>query len=336
MEPAAPAKAEIDARLWRHFPPILQPIDIHPLIPTGLSGSVVWKVRTHAGDVAVRKFGPRTSNRTTEESHSTMSLARRFGWKEVPQPFPNNLGLTTTQSGDDHWDLCTWQPGEPAKLPIDGPHLRSALHFIARWHSFWTKERAGWNDNVILQTAEQRRRAEWRRLYRNGIPDVLHFEHAADPLGLNSRAWRAASARARRLEEILGGLPPLLVGEPLVFCHGDLHHEHLLFAEGVPTGLIDLSCRWDYAAADLARWLPSVADANRWPQAIEWYREKALLSERSERAIPMLVETGLAIAALRWREWLLGADSHRRCFPRPDLAYGRWREVVERLERLEL
>lgn len=210
------------------------------------------------------------------------------------------------------------------------------MHFIARWHSFWTKDRVGWDDNVIPHNAIERRREAWRGFLRNRWFFWDGGENQEDPLGLEGRVFRAVTARARLVESHLRALPRLLGGVPYVYCQGDLHREHILFTAGVPTGLIDLSCRWDFAAADLARWLPSVAEPNRWPQAVEWYREVAPLSANSERAIPMLASTGLVIAAVRWREWLLGAEPRRRRFPRPELAYGRWQEVVERLERVEL
>ena len=321
-----------DERIWSHYPSILHPTNQSRLCLHGFSGSVVWKVATNSGPIAVRRFPCRPDDRPPSD-HSSLIRARLHGWMEVPQPLPNNEGQTFTKHDDSWWDVCTWQPGEPARLPIGEPHLRSAMHFIARWHSFWTNEKTDSNSNVIPQDAVARRNEEWRRLWRNeGASAGVRDGRADDPVGLSGRTFRVVEARSRQLEEHLHKLPLLLSNEPKVFCHGDLHHEHLLFTDGKPTGLIDLSCRCDFAAADLARWLSTTTEMNRWPQAIEWYREGAPLSAASGRAIPLLAQTGLVIAALRWEKWLLSADPERRYFPRPDLAYARWRNLVERLE----
>jgi len=210
------------------------------------------------------------------------------------------------------------------------------MHFIARWHRFWNKANSGFDPNHGDTDAIGRREMEWRRLWRNSFPDLTHLPRPEDPLGLAGRTHRAVNARARRVEEALHELPSLLALEPKVICHGDLHREHILFTDHVVTGFIDLSCRWDYAAADLARWLSTTAEPNRWAEAVAWYREVAPLSPATERAIPLLAETGLVIAALRWERWLLGPASERRFFPRPDLAYDRWRLILERLEGAEL
>jgi Ser/Thr protein kinase RdoA (MazF antagonist) len=334
----------IDEQFWSHYPSILHPNDFSRQCLHGFSGSVVWKIATELGHVAVRRFPSRKPPGSTlglrtlvherpPLDHHELTRARLYGWNEVPQPLPNNDGETFTMHDDSWWDVCSWQPGEPVKLPIDGPHLREAMHFIARWHSFWTKQSARFDSNDIHQDAVGRRIEEWRRLWRiDWSTQGLWGNRSNDPLGLAGRAFRAVKARARVMESHLHQLPLLLSNEPKVFCHGDLHREHILFTDGKPTGLIDLSCRWDYAAADLARWLFTTTEANRWTQAAEWYREVAPLSAASERAIPMLAETGLVIAALRWEKWLLGIDPERRYFPRPDLAYDRWRMIVERLE----
>jgi Ser/Thr protein kinase RdoA (MazF antagonist) len=333
-----------DERFWLHYPPILRPIDRARRALHGFSGSVVWKAATEAGFVAVRRFplqktwqysplAPAFSDRPPFElDHAHLFRARIHGWTEVPQPLPNNDGQTFTKHDGAWWDVCTWQSGEPAQIPVDGPHLRAAMHLIARWHIYWTGEKSKELHSVDAD-AVQSRRTEWRRLWRRQWASPGGWSGTAeDPLGLSDRTARAVKARARRIESQLYELQTLFAAEPKVLCHGDLHREHVLFTDGKPTGLIDLSCRWDYAAADLARWLSTTTDMNRWAQAVEWYRERAPLSAASERAIPMLAETGLAIAALRWEKWLLGVDPERRYFPRPDLAYDRWRAVVERLE----
>jgi Ser/Thr protein kinase RdoA (MazF antagonist) len=314
-----------DERLWSHYPSILRPINDSRHLLLGFSGSVVWKVATESGPVAVRQL-PRTVGPRPPTDHSNLTRVRLHGWSEVPQPLPNNDGETFTKHADSWWDLCTWQPGELARVPIDERHLQAAMHFIARWHAFWTKEKlVGTQSNTA--DSVQNRQLEWNRLKARDCTTPK-----SDPLGLQRRTAQISSAIAHRVDAHLHELPLLLSDEPKVYCHGDLHHEHILFTDGSPTGLIDLSCRWDYAAADLARWLSTTTEMNHWPQAVEWYREGAPLSAASERAIPLLAETGLVIAALRWEKWLFGSDPERRYFPRPDLAYDRWRSVVERLE----
>ena len=328
-EPEAQARAEITQDFWRHYPTVLHPIEIFEIQSTGLSGAIVWKASTKSGDIAVRMFGPQTRQTDIRNAHAFLSHARQLGWVEVPQTFPANDGSMIVEHAGAFWDICTWQPGEPAPLPISDDRLRSSINLIAHWHRFWKRENATPNSSAV-QNAVQRRRAEWLRL-----ADGESFCGAKGD-DLADRTLEAIEARRRSLEELFEALPLLLANERLVLTHGDLHREHILFTDDLPTGLIDLSGRWDYPAADLARWLPSVAEPNRWSQAFEWYREKAPLSANSERAIPMLDATGLAISALRWAEWLLGIEGRRRYFPRPDLAYRRWQEVVERLERLEL
>jgi Ser/Thr protein kinase RdoA (MazF antagonist) len=329
IEPDVQARAALGPQFWQQYPSLLHPIQTPEVHSTGLSGAIIWKASTKSGDIAVRRFGPKTSRSDVQILHDLLTQARRLSWHEVPQPFPANDGSTVVEHAGSHWDLCSWQPGEPSTLPISDGRLRSSMHLIARWHGFWTRENTGTfidaNSNAVL-----RRQTEWRRL-----TDGKSFREAAGG-DLARRTFVAIEARRRRLEELFNALPLVLAAEPLVFTHGDLHREHILFTDDMPTGLIDLSCRWDYAAADLARWLPSVAEPNRWPHALEWYREKAPMSTNSERAIPMLAATGLTIAALRWKEWLLGSEPYRRYFPNLDLANRRWQEVIESLERLEL
>lgn len=326
---------EIDERFWSHYPAILHPISTPQSTTPGMSGSIVWKVETKSGSVAVRRFSERQQESSLAVAHSLMSRARAFGWGEIPQPLPNNDGQTLTNYDGVFWDICTWQLGDRVELPIDDNRLRSAMHLIARWHSFWTRDKLGSLVVPITLDSIENRRSEWQRLGNSDSCPRLQLGNAtqnSDPLALGERTSKIVKSRTGKINEQLSSLTVLLARESKVLCHGDLHREHILFTDGEPSGLIDLSCRWDYAAADLARWLSTTTEANCWPQAVEWYREVAPLSAASERAIPILAETGMVIAALRWEKWLLGSDPERRCFPRPELAYDRWRSLVERLE----
>ena len=346
----------LDGHFWSHYPSILRPLAPPTPSQPGLSGGVVWRAETNAGPVAIRRFAPHQHLPSTHAVHDHTTKARALGWIEIPQPLPNSHGGTLTDHGNHLWEITTWQPGEPAKFPIDDLRNGAAMRFIARWHSFWTRDKLGHNLQTASPDAVANRQAEWQRLTTgwhaqaasagmSNSPEPsescprLQLGHATpnnDPLRLAGRTAQAVKARADRTEDHLHVLPPLLAREPKVYCHGDLHREHILFTDDDVTGFIDLSCRWDYAAADLARWLSTTTEPNRWAEAVAWYREVASLSPASERAIPLLAETGLVIAALRWKRWLLGPESERRFFPRPDLAYDRWRLIVERLEAAEL
>src|SRR6476619_5060032 len=110
--------SEIDARFWSHFPAIIHPICPPQSTNPGMSGSVVWKVETKSGLVAVRKYSECQQESSLATTHSLMTRARAFGLNEIPQPLPNNEGRTLTNHDGVFWDVSTWQLGEPAELPI--------------------------------------------------------------------------------------------------------------------------------------------------------------------------------------------------------------------------
>ena len=93
----------------------------------------------------------------------------------------------------------------------------------------------------------------------------------------------------------------------LQLCHGDIHVEHVLFADEAVSGLIDFAnMRVDTPLTDLARLLGSYAAQvqQNWNQGLELCRQRYDLPERELSWLRVLDDSSLVLSAANWLRWL--------------------------------
>ncbi|TWU48541.1 Phosphotransferase enzyme family protein [Rubripirellula tenax] len=237
-------------------------IDWAKAVPAGFSGGVVYDCRAGSVDRFALKMWPAGTSRTrVDEVHAIVRMARQNGCPYVPET------IATATIGGRQWELATWMPGDVAADDATVETIQLGAAAIARFHRSVVS--AGLASQLSSPLSSQVSKAVTSRIERlaslrhevpqvltvvdRGVPELPHrLAVAVDRAVQKLRSgWLAASGRiAARLSDFEKRPVPSQV----VLC--DVHREHVLFADGGVSGLIDFDAvRLDSPATDLARWI---------------------------------------------------------------------------------
>lgn len=345
--PPPPSHEDVDIRtLMAGFPSGWRPLAAVPL-PTasGFSGSRIWRITCPLGEAALRRWPVETSTRRVQALHGLLATAIRAGQGHLPAPIGRSNGETVWEARGRLWELATWRPGDP--LAAGGASLdalTAAMTALAQWHGALTPARIGpiapeLADRATVEAflhsrpcpspAFQRRADEWRRLRPRLDPGLATM--ANDPLALARRTESIARALEPRIDSwTRRGLQPIV---PRV-CLGDVRRAHVLFRDGMVTGIVDFEAvTLDTVARDLGRYLGEVApDDPELRRAARQAHASLVGVDPAEDALAEILDTfGCLVASLRWFDWIFRP---RPDSPDPVAGYGRWSEVVSRLEQV--
>lgn len=342
-----PFEEDVDIRtLLAGFPSGWRPLVAEPLPTTsGFSGSRIWRISGPLGEAALRRWPAGTSARRVQALHGLLATAIRSGQNYLPAPIGRSTGETVWEGHGRLWELVTWRPGGPlaagaARLGA----LTAAMTALAQWHRALTPARiariapeladratvgAFLHSRPCPSPAFQRRADEWRRLRPRLDPGLA--TKVNDPFEL-----------ARRTESIARALEPRIDSwsrralQPVVprVCLGDLRRAHVLFRDGVVTGIVDFEAvTLDSVARDLGRYLGEVApDDPELRRAARQVHASLVAVDPLEDALAEILDTfGCLVASLRWFDWIFRP---RPDSPDPVTGYGRWSELVSRLEQV--
>jgi Ser/Thr protein kinase RdoA (MazF antagonist) len=303
---------------------------------TGLSASYVWRISTHQGTAAVRRWSKDTPVALPLAIHSLLDSAEQRGLVCVPKPWRSREGKTLVIHHDQAWEALDWKPGVMIPPNPTNNELEQAGETIARWHQMGltlplpqpAKDYLGEPPRETRQAppAGLSRCREWARLEPR-----MNVVRSA-PWDQHDLARRTRQMIHRLHSNIETWLQQCSVPDRLVLVHGDLRREHMFFQNGRVSGLIDFgNIHWDSPAMDLARWLGEAAPFSTWSHAVSGYRRVLRLSQQAEESIFAFFGTGLCLSSLRWLDWLSTMDPSE---PRFVAGYHRWNEIVDRLELL--
>lgn len=201
----------------------------------GFSGSALW--RGEDRDARPRFALKQWPDGTTVDRLTTIHfwLKQASNLPFVPSIIPTNQGATVRVENGRVWELVQWMPGEPGGRVEVGCQALSALH-----HQWRPK------DAQLGPMPAIRRRlqalADWKQRAPDRIPAWLQS-------GKES-VRRLAESAERSLHAWESHFVPL---QP---CLCDCHRDHLLFARGEVTGVVDFGAmKMDHVSVDLARYL---------------------------------------------------------------------------------
>ena len=294
----------------------------------GMSGARVYQCRCSSGESLALKCWPAgTKRERVDEIHRVIRHARAAGCQLVPElislPHTGRQASVVT-SGGRHWDLIQWMPGTACEADATLEQIRNGAAAIAQFHH--SVRALGVQHQPPPAVAARLRRL---RELEDLVPRLLA---AADtisgqdelPRSLKAAAgvvrskWVGARARIARSLQQYANTPV-----PTHYVLRDIHRGHLLFADQIPSGLIDFDAvRIDTPAADLARWVGSFlvgrqANAPVWDAAMAGFHDVYSLNGESIIAIDpdFAAEIYFAttwISLVNWLDWIL---CQQRSFP---------------------
>lgn len=282
-----------------------------PLAAGGASGAETWLIR-HAGRAFVLKnfVGP-GGRRHAAWVHALMRHVRDAGVRQVPAVMAAPDGATLQAGADGRlWELLERMPGAATGAPTPA-QVAAAAESLARVHVA-----------AALLPGESPR--------RDHSPGLRHrIERARDllvrpwsardasgaPPGLGARLARAAAifgaaGGAEAMARLAASQFHSLALQPVL---RDVWSDHVLFADGAVTGLIDWHAAGiDTPATDIARLLGSWPDEPLLERSFfDAYRSVRHLEIEELELIPVLQSAGVVFGIDNWFRWMI---EERRSF----------------------
>lgn len=314
--------------------------------PGGFSGARIWRVQVDNRHLALRCWpNPASDYQRLAGLHQLLEHTWRLGVTQIAVPLRTSYGESLLQIDGEMWQLEPWMPGaadfhrQPSRA-----RLAATMRVLGRWHI------------AAKSFSPNQQHLHW-----------FATQEAVCSPGLRERAETLSQASQIKLpqyREALSGYPASALRQPLEkIClhlshHGtrilhklhhnsnlrtpiqpalrDIWHDHLLFTGNELTGLIDASaCRSESVVTDLARVLCSLLrdDRAEWDFALQCYQEVRPLSLTELQLLPVFDQSAVLLSGVTWLEWLL---IQRRTFANSEQVLRRLKEVVGRMERLEL
>jgi len=238
--------------------------------PAGLSGADVFRCDTLLGPFALKGWPAGTPSARVDEVHDVIRRSHDC-LSVVPRLVPSVFGMTRLSCEARHYELASWMPGEPlGDVGVSGGGISEGdttqvgsgsvdlldgiargAAVIARFHD----STGCWGEADAPPPAVLRRLGRIDELRRE-LPEAL--ERATAPTETLQRAadWlrRFGEGGLLAAADRLGKWATRMV--PLRIVLRDVHRGHLLFQQGVPSGLVDFDAIGrDTIATDLARWV---------------------------------------------------------------------------------
>jgi Ser/Thr protein kinase RdoA (MazF antagonist) len=309
-------------------------------MPPGMSGARIFQCRLASGDLwALKRWPAGTTQTRVDEVHTVIHQSRSNRFVLVPTLHEiANSRRTCFTHEHQHWDMMQWMPGTAATADAGLDQIRAGAEAIALFHA--SVRGLGVRHQVAPAVTSRLRRMDElaphirTALERSGKPQL------APELG---ESIQAASRLIRwKWDEAQGKIARSLRQYANRNVHTqyvlrDVHREHILFAGGQPTGMIDFDAvRVDSPATDLARWVGSFLGGHKdsesvWDAALAGFYAGNALNYRTEMEFDPNMAKDLCFATIwisvaNWLVWLL---CERRTFPPgPKQVAARIRELL--------
>lgn len=289
----------------------------------GFSGAEVWRGDLPAGSaLALKAWPPDVTPARLGAIHDHVARAAHLPF--VPQVVRTVTGSSLVWDGRRCWDLTRWVPGAATDAPTTA-EVEAAGVAVARLHRAWPGAGSGPCPGVA-----NRLRALTDFRERLGLAVPLRPPVPEGQISLVRRAWALVAATADRAERALG--PWAGAAFRLSPCVRDLRADHVLFACGAVTGLVDFGALGvDHPAVDLARYLGDLdGDAGDHAAALlRAYRTENSLDVPDD-FVAVLRQTGAVCSLIGW---LVRLVAERRQYADEAAVTRRLGRLVERVER---
>lgn len=307
MTEPAHAPAEELCRRW--FP--AGGVAATPLAAGGASGAETWLIR-HAGRAFVLKnFVGAGGRRHAAWVHALMRHVRDAGVRQVPAVMAAPDGATLQADADGRlWELLERLPGAATVAPTP-TQVAAAAESLARVHvaaALLPGESPRRDHSPGLLHRIERARdllvRPWSARDASGAPSDLRARLARAVAIFGAAGGTEATARLAASQSHSLALQPVL---------RDVWSDHVLFADGAVTGLVDWHAAGiDTPATDIARLLGS------WPHEppvgrsfLDAYRSVRHLESEELELIPVLQSAGVVFGIDNWFRWMI---EERRSF----------------------
>lgn len=312
----------------------------------GLSGAVVYRCDVDGRRYALKRWPEGTSAGRVDEVHDVLRRARkRLGL--VPELVTSLFGSTRLSWDAGHFELASWVPGvavgdggEGRETIVDA--VRRGAAAIGAFH----EATRCWGEGESLPPAVLRRLGRIEELQRR-LPEALARGQSPTPMIAMAAEWLRRHGNVR-LKEAAARLEPWAARMvPVQVVLRDIHRQHILFQEGVVSGIVDFDALGkDAIATDLARWvggffadcgvgLVVVGGDSEPSENLQTLWEAAVSGYSAIRSVPQsVVDLAVDIAEASWvillANWVVWAHLGERDFS------GLWPVVDRRVREIML
>lgn len=331
-------------RVLARYAPGVVPDQVEPLGNRGgFSGAAIWRVRTTAGDFALRRWpNPGLPPARILGLHQLLQHLRREALSFVAVPLTSDQGTSLVHDSGSLWQLEPWLPGSASfRASPSTARLRAAMAALAQWHlaaarflprgeatTWFASHPAGASSAIserlqILNLITAERVQSLQKIISSSLSPLRDMS-----LQILETIRNARNSAIREMMSLQD------VRVPLHSCLRDVWHDHLLFTEVRITGLIDPSaCRMESVACDLSRLIGSLIgdEPAGWEAALEEYHRWRPLSHAERSLIPVYNRTGCLLSGWTWITWLY---VERRSFPDLGQVEHRMQEILGRMRTL--
>lgn len=285
-------------------------------VSQGLSGGEVFRCRSPERSFALKRWPAGTTEQRVDEVHCVQIYAHQT-LPLLPRLCFIRENCSRLTLGSRHFELSTWLPGTafakemadkseriPAAAAVAAA-VNSGAAAIARFHVA----------TQGLGTALAFAPAIFQRLKRLGeirqeLPAVL-----ANSGKMTGSARLAAEYLIRNWQRLQFAseslLRPLALKQvPIQWVLRDCHREHILFENGVVSGIVDFDAiRQDTVGSDLARWVGSFMDLGvktelLWGEAFAGYSSVRAISPCEQQLSGAIEEASWYIHLANWLTWM--------------------------------
>jgi Ser/Thr protein kinase RdoA (MazF antagonist) len=287
----------------------------------GFSGAAVWRGDDPAGSpvFALKAWPPEFPPARLSQIHAWLARAARVPF--VPRMLPTADGATFVAEVGRLWDVARWMPGSPSPKAAVA-EVEAACAAVARLHAAWPAERLA---PAPCVAARLRALSEFQTYFT--LPPSV--SPTLDPV--LRRACSAVALRRKAVENALRRWESGVL--PLRPCVRDLRGEHVLFAAGIVTGIVDYGAMAvDHPAADLARLLGDLAgeDDAQFATGLRAYRGAGGNLGAPDEFVRVLDRTGVIGSVVGW---LVRFRSGPRNRPDEDAIAARLERLSTRIEQ---
>jgi Ser/Thr protein kinase RdoA (MazF antagonist) len=307
---------------------------------------VVYRCDVDGRGYALKRWPEGTAAARVDEVHDVLRRARKR-LSLVPELVPSLFGSTRLSWDSGHFELASWVPG--VAVGDDGEDRATIVDAVRRGAAaigaFHEATRC-WGEVESLPPAVLRRLGRIAELQRR-LPEALERGQSPTPMIAMAAEWLRRHGNVR-LKEAAARLEPWAARMvPVQVVLRDIHPQHILFLEGVVSGIVDFDALGkDAIATDLARWVggflgdcgrglvvlggdsePSEDSQSLWEAAVSGYS--------AVRSVPQsVVDLAVDIAEASWvillANWVVWAHLGERDFS------GLWPVVDRRVREIML
>lgn len=319
-------------------------------VSSGLSGADVFRILNNAETApwgwALRGWPPGVSRARVLEIHTKLRELQLGGIEFIAAPVAWQDGSTVQVIQGRCWDLSPWLPGNSElSATAPGDRWEQVGAAVARMHALWrmrcpsahagTRPRSSREDMVMSHSGSSR--LEFGRVMQAGRIQELVEQSREQATFVSKLAVRTAELAALRLPGLLLRLRYACEAceqdaHALQTIHGDLRSDHVLFVEGMLTGIVDYDAiRTDHGVCDLARVLEPLPEKSHagWQACLHGYQSAGdLLDENQLDLLSSLHALNPLIGLLQWLDW---AILQRREFATSEAGIRRMRELASHL-----